>query len=425
MGVVALSILHLGLDRAGELRRWLPLLVGLVSVAVVLTTLGRAPVAKADPADSLSAAGVTSTVKGAARSQPCSADGAQSREDRDCVLLQLERGALGRKGGKAVLVGKVRWNQMPSDAKAAVTRGESPNPSATVVIERAWGGGRWTDPTDRWKELFRTTTDSRGEFKVSVRMKNRGLYTLRARVEVASSGQTARQGATATSDVVKATAGLPMYGYVLQNDSSHDLNLRCQGQVENSGGLQTELADFSKGKSLACGIYGSTDKLSVGFELEQKNPIFGDPSTYKFVGYSNDSDVVQCKDMAQPKVKDSDVIKVSIKNAGFWGLGYTGTMTYPDGSACSFRMLTSTQDVLAGQPTWAKVLEITVGVVIIVIVVYFAATAIAAGSGGVVSGGIFVAEVEGGLFEVPMSFRGVVAEVEEVGGWMNVRTYNV
>jgi len=364
--------------------RWLMLLVGVVSLAVVLAMLGRAPVAKAEPVPEpvgTSQASVGQAVE-PRRAKSCSLDGAKSRDDRDCVTLRAHKGKHKGKGDRVRLKGKVRLAEIPMARGGLGPRGDFASSSRIVVIERAKGGDRWTDEGRRWKRVATVKAAKDGKFSASIRMRHRGLYTFRAVVRDVSSRQV-RQDSSATSDSVEATAGVPGYAYEIANDSKHDLLVECLGQVGDGEVKATEGIDFpEKTGKASCVMLGGTG-LNGGFRLKQKNPIVGAPSVYNFVGYSNDGN--ECKDMATPEIKDRDIIKVSIKDAGFWGLGYTGTMTYPDGSSCNFRMLTDTQDKLAGQPTWAKVLEIAIGVVVILALAWVAAAAlgvVGAGAGG-------------------------------------------
>lgn len=369
--------------RDSSVRRWLVLLVGVVTVAVVLAMLGRAPVAQAAPVPEQvgASAGSVGADAESRRARSCSLDGARSPEDRDCVTLRAHKGKHGARGDRVRLKGKVRLDSFPG-ARNSASRGDYVPAGQVVVIERAKDGTRWTDEGKRWKPIATVVADERGRFAKSVKLRKRGLYTFRAVVRDVSSRQL-RQDSSAKSDSVEATAGVPGYAYEIANDSTHDLLVECLGQVGDGEVKATEGIDFpEKTGKASCVMLGGTG-LNGGFRLKQKNPIVGAPSVYNFVGYSNDGN--ECKDMATPEIKDKDIIKVSIKDAGFWGLGYTGTMTYPDGSSCNFRMLTDTQDKLAGQPTWAKVLEIVIGVVVILALVWVAAAAlgvVGAGAGG-------------------------------------------
>ncbi len=197
-----------------------------------------------------------------------------------------------------------------------------------------------------------------------------------------------------TSDSDSAAAGGPGYTYVVSNKSSHELNLQFVGNA-NGKTTATDAVDFSEGVSTAVVMVAPPKDHSVGFNLIQKNPIVGAPSVYTYKGESNDGN--ECQNMSTPSIGDGKSVRVEIYNAGFWGIGYTGTMFYPNGQSCNFRMLTQTEATLAGQPTWAKVLEIAGGVIVVCAVIYFAAPVIAGALGfGAEGAGMVVMESEVG-----------------------------
>ncbi len=337
------------------------------------------------PASSAATAEAAATSKG-----ECAIFGAANKSDRDCVTLSMKGRSSRAVGQKVVVKGKIRMKKLQRSTGAKVKR--------KVILQRAKDGTRWTDEQRRWKKVGSARIKKRKSwsYKTRIKLNKRGLHTLRAvavpkkRLLLPASGRVSKSAASnsVTSESDATTAGAPGYVYTVKNNSSHELRLQA---VANANGSSTVAnpSNFDENMAVAMIVAGPPSGTSLGFNLIQKNPIAGEPSVYTFYGGSNDGNA--CKDMSAPQVADGEAVSVEIDNAGFWGVGYTGTMTWPGGESCNFRMLTQTEKSLVDQPTWAKVLEIVGGVIVVCAAIYFAGAALLA-AGGEAGGELLVSE---------------------------------
>lgn len=289
-----------------------------------------------------------------------------SPDGRPCVSLRLGKKKHARVGAgdTIVLKGTVRHDRARK----------------TVLIQELKGGGRFGVPRrtkGKWKTVERVSHD--GTFSLRRKLAW-GHHTFRAKVRIATSdGTSLRLGSpssapaatastTATSTTASSTAGSYGYGYVFANDTGHNLKLTYSGAAGTDAKSETVTFD---NKTVVVSLLRNPPKnFASGFTLEGKT--LGVSHTYKYDGSAGKS---PCSKAKQPQLAVGAMAVVVFQNQTF---GYKGTVEWPDGTKCTFNMLTSIEDFFKKQGPWAIVLEIAAAVIIIAVIV--AVTVVTAGA---------------------------------------------
>jgi hypothetical protein len=177
-----------------------------------------------------------------------------------------------------------------------------------------------------------------------------------------STSSLAASTSAVTSQTASSTAGAWGYGYVFANDTGRDLELTLtNGDSATGASASTTGMQFNDEELLLAVLGDPAANIATGYTLEGEEA--GIDYTYKYDGNGGDN---PCSKSPQPTMGVGEVAVVLFENQTF---GYKGTTTWPDGSSCTFEMLTSFEKFFASQGPWAIVLEVFAAVLIIAIIV--------------------------------------------------------
>ncbi|MCU0279973.1 MAG: hypothetical protein MUF33_10105 [Candidatus Nanopelagicales bacterium] len=387
--------------------RWLKYCLAMpVSAAVVMSSLP----AQAQTSPEPLAPAVT--LHGAAKlaGEACDPSPKDSKPSNkgDCVTLSLAKKKFTRvaAGDTIVLKGTVRRQ----DA------------SKTVKIQELQGGGQFgivRKTKGRWKTI--KTVTQNGSFTVK-RKVSWGAHVYRAKVglQTPSSSLSAANGSI-TSQSTATTAGAWGYAYIFANDTGRNLELTLSnGDSATGASASTSPMTFNDEEMLLAVLGDPAANIATGYTLEGEEA--GIDYTYKYDGNGGDK---PCAKSPQPTMGVGEVAIVIFENQTF---GYKGTTEWPDGSTCTFEMLTSFEEFFADQGPWAIVLEVLAAVLIIAVIVAVTIVtggadlpALADGAAAVAEGveaGADVAEAAGeAAEEVAAELQDDLPNVQTFDGW--------
>ncbi|MDA9912863.1 hypothetical protein N9D66_00210 [Candidatus Nanopelagicales bacterium] len=365
----------------------------------------RAAEAASDASDGVAAPASTQRVESdsgqiAAAKQTCKVSGNSTRK-RPCVKLKLAKKTHAQvPSGKHIRVkGKVRH----------------PRAAKVVKIQELKGGGRWGHPKHgqgKWKTVAKKT--HHGKFSKKLKSLKWGAHRYRAKVKVKASSQAlvrAQGSGSAVSNTVDSAAGAYGYAYQYTNSTGDDLQIQYGGKVGDA--KAADPLSFNNGNTVSALNINAPSGAAFGATLLE---VGGWESTYSF--YANGGDN-PCQNLKQPALASGDVVKVVFEDQTF---GYKGTMTYPNGSSCTFEMLTGFQTWVTEHPVWTVIIGVVAIVAIVAITVFSGGTADAAAldAASVVGEG----EVEVDAFEgMLVYFDEDIELIEENSSYMSDSEY--
>ena len=312
----------------------------------------RAAEAASDASDGVAASASTQRVESdagqiAVRKRTCKVRGNSTRK-RPCVKLKLAKKTHAQvPSGKHIrLKGKVRH---PMAAKV-------------VKIQELKGAGRWGHPkpgSGKWETVAKTS--HHGKFSKKVKSLKWGVHRYRAKVKVKASSQAlvrAQGSGSAMSNEVDSQAGAYGYAYQYTNSSGDDLQIQYGGKV---GDTKTASLAFNDKETVTALNINAPSGAAFGAMLIEAG---GYGSKYHFYADGGDN---PCQNKTPPTLASGAVVKVVFEDQTF---GYKGTMTWPNGSSCTFEMLTDFQAWVTEHPVWTVIIGVVAILAIVAITVY-------------------------------------------------------
>jgi hypothetical protein len=319
----------------------------------------RAAEAASDASDGVAASASTQRVESVARGdivrkQSCKVRGNSTRK-RPCVKLKLAKKTHAQvPSGKHIrLKGKVRH---PMAAKV-------------VKIQELMGAGRWGHPkpgSGKWKTVAKTRHD--GKFSKKLKSQKWGAHRYRAKVNVKASRQVkvkassqvmvrAQGNSSAISGNVDSQAGADGYAYQYTNSTGDNLEIQYGGKIDDT---KTVSLALNNGKTVSALNINAPSGAAFGAMLIE---LGGDTSKYHF--YANGGDN-PCQNKTPPALHSGAAVQVVFEDQTF---GYKGTMTFPNGSSCTFEMLTDFQTWVSEHPVWTVIIGVVAILAIVAVTV--------------------------------------------------------